>query len=138
MVSLQGMILIKVNPCPLYYILDSFNQCVKTCFCWVLCCVSPTLVFKDFTSLVWLCKPSYFTCCDWKNSRWKIGLSDLLHCSVCIACFGCKLIQFREGPTLWQYCWRYQFVFLGSPNCVYMQNLDTLHDRQAFFQTVAR
>lgn len=26
----------------------------------------------------------------------------------------------------------------GSPNCVYMQNLDTLHDRQAFFQTVAR
>lgn len=26
----------------------------------------------------------------------------------------------------------------GSPSCVYMQNLDTLHDRQAFFQTVAR
>ncbi|KAK2554242.1 Mitogen-activated protein kinase kinase kinase kinase 5 [Acropora cervicornis] len=26
----------------------------------------------------------------------------------------------------------------GSPSCVYMQNLDTLHDRHAFFQTVAR
>ena len=29
-------------------------------------------------------------------------------------------------------------VFLGSPNCVYVQDLDTLHDSQDIFQTVVR